>query len=273
MRITRMQSLVILSIFLMILSLSFSSDIYAGAILYGSDAYTQELYIIDQTNASTIKVGSFGVDGYMAGLAYDVDNDIMYGTTTGTDKLYSINYTTGHANLIGDLGFTLMHGLAYDNSSNTLFGAFGMSEGDGLYKIDVDTGSSTLIGHIGYFYSDHRNTVHGLAIHQLTNELYGIISGPSEDSVLIKINKTTGDGIFLWKYSSIHISGLTFLPDGTLYATDNWTGELYRLNTISSSTQLIGNTGFEYALGLTSVPEPSSLLLLGIGAFILRRKI
>ena len=126
----RKQSSAIVGIFLMIHCLSLGSELYAEAILYGSDADNQKLYTIDATNASAIEVGSFGVGGYMAGLAYDADNDIMYGTTTLTDKLYSIDYTTGGATFIGDLGVTLMHGLAYDNSTDMLFGVFGMSGGD-----------------------------------------------------------------------------------------------------------------------------------------------
>ena len=40
----------------------------------------------------------------MADLAYDAVGDVLYGTTTGTDNLYTINRTTGAAALIGPLG-------------------------------------------------------------------------------------------------------------------------------------------------------------------------
>jgi hypothetical protein len=261
----------LLGIFAIILCLSLDSVLYATVMLYGSDADTQELYIIDTSDAGTTKIGSFGVEGVMAGLAYDTDNDIMYGTTTVTDNLYSIDYTTGQATLIGDLGVSLIHGLAYDNSTDVLFGTFGESRGDGLYQIDVTTGSSTLIGHIGHFYDDHLNTVHGLAVHPQTNDLYGVIGGPDDVSALIKIDKTTGSGTFLFEYGIVNLSGLTFLPDGTLYATDNWSGDLYKLDISSSSTQLIGNTGLGNALGLTSIPEPATIMLLGLGGLILLR--
>jgi len=265
------RSSAIAGVFLIILFLGLDSELYATVMLYGSDAETQELYIIDTTDAGTTRVGYFGVEGNMAGLAYDSDNDIMYGTTTATDKLYSIDYTTGQATLIGDLGVSLIHGLAYDNSTDVLFGTFGESRGDGLYQIDVSMGNSTLIGHIGHFYDDHLNTVHGLAVHPQTNDLYGIIGGLGNVSALIRIDKTTGSGTFLYEYGIVNLSGLTFLPDGTLYATDNWSGDLYTLDISSGSMQLIGNTGFGNALGLTSIPEPATIMLLGLGGLILLR--
>lgn len=266
------RSSAIVSIFLIILCLSLDSELYATVMLFGSDADTQELYIIDTTNASTIKVGSFGVEGNMAGLAYDTHHDIMYGTTTATDKLYSIDYTTGDATFIGDLGVSLIHGLAYDNSTEMLFGTYGSSEGDGLYQIDVSTGNSTLIGNTGHFYNDHLNTVSGLAVHPLTNDLYGIIGGPTSVSALVRIDKTTGSGTFLHEYSIPNLEGLAFLPDGTLYATDNWSGNLYTLDILSDSTQLIGNTGFGNALGLASVPDPATIMLLGLGGLVVLRR-
>ena len=262
----------ILTVLIVVLCLSLSSELYAEAILFGSDTVSQKLYTIDATNASAIEVGSFGVAGYMAGLAYDADNDIMYGTTTGTDKLYSIDYRTGGTTLIGDLGVTLMHGLAYDNSTDMLFGVFGMSGGDGLYRIDVSTGNSTLIGNIGHFYDDPHDTVCGLAVHPITNDLYGVIGGPTDVSALVRINKTTGSGTLLHEYTSIpNMSGLAFLPDGTLYGTDNWSGYLHTLDILSGSTQVIGDTGLGNALGLTCVPEPTTVLLLGLGGLAVFR--
>ncbi|MHC4085481.1 MAG: PEP-CTERM sorting domain-containing protein [Planctomycetota bacterium] len=268
----RRQSSAIVGIFLMILCLSLSSELYAEAILYGSDADFQKLYTIDTTNAIAVEVGSFGVERFMAGLAYDADNDIMYGTTTGTNRLYSIDYRTGGATFIGDLGVTLMHGLAYDNSTDMLFGAYGDYNENGLYLIDVTTGNSTLIGNIGDFYSEPYG-ICGLAVNPITNDLYGVIGGPFFFSALVRINKSTGSGMVLHRYNSIqNMSGLAFLPDGTLYTTDNWSGNLYTLDILSGSTQLIGDTGLGNALGLTCVPEPTTLLLLALGAVMLRKR-
>jgi len=255
-----------------ILILSLGPNVFANDVLYGSDTNTKTLYTIDTSNATSTQVGSFGVDGYMAGLAYDSVNDIMYGTTTVTDILYSINYTTASATPIGNLGAELMHGLAFDNSSELLYGAFGREQGDGLYQIDVNSGSSTLIGDIGHFYNDLRDTVHGLAIHPQTNELYGVIGGPSDLSALVKIDKSTGQGTLLHEYGIENLAGLAFLSDGTLYANDNWSGNLYTLDIADGSTELIGNTGIGNLLGLAVVPEPATLILFGLGSLILRKR-
>ena len=57
------RSTAILGIFVIILCLGLDSGLYATVMLFGSDADTQELFIIDTTDASTTKVGSFGVEG------------------------------------------------------------------------------------------------------------------------------------------------------------------------------------------------------------------
>ena len=140
-----------------------------------------------------------------------------------------------------------------------------------MYQIDVSTGNSTLIGNIGHFYDNHYDTVHGLAIHPITNDLYGVIGGPSDVSALVRINKTTGSGTFLYEYSMVNMAGLAFLPDGTLYVTDNWSGNLYTLDISSGSTQFIGDTDLGNALGLTSVPEPTTVLLFALGSLAVVR--
>ncbi len=243
-----------------------------GVTLFASDAETQELYSIDPTTGASTLVGNFEVDGYLAGLGYDPKNDILYGTTTLTGNLYSINYSTGKANLIGSLGYTLMHGLAYDVSTTTLYGSFGYYSGDGLYDIDVSTGSNTLIGHIGFFHSDHNNTVVGLAVHPETHVLYGAVGGPAYDwGALVEIDKSTAKGTLIAEWTP-HIFGLAFHPESNiLYGIDNWSGELYTIDITTGIPTLVGSTGLSNPLGLEFVPEPATLCLLALGALILRK--
>ena len=56
------------------------------------------------------------------GLAYDTNNDILYGTDTNTDQLITIDPETGAGTAVGDLGFKDVIGLAYDPNTDTLFG-------------------------------------------------------------------------------------------------------------------------------------------------------
>jgi len=241
-------------------------------ILFTSDSATQKLHAVDPTTGTSTFVGDFGVGGYMAGLGYDPQNDILYGTTTLSGNLYSINYSTGKANLIGNLGFTLMHGLAYDVSTATLYGSQGYDEGDGLYEIDVTTGEATLIGHTGFFHSDHRNTVGGLAVHPETDVLYGAVSGPASNwGALIEIDKLTAQGTLIAEWTP-HITGLAFHPEShILYGIDNWSGNLYTIDITTGKPMLVGPTGLDNPLGLEFVPEPAMLLLLGLGGLMIRK--
>lgn len=263
------------SIFLVNLFLVFvMGNCSLATMLYGSDSDTGALYLINGENAETELVGYLEIeptlfyDGILAGLAYDSENDIMYGTTTDTNKLYSIDYVTGKATEIGKLNASLIHGLAYDDSTDTLYGISADSTNNHLYQIDVTTGNASIIGDIGIA------LIRGLAVHPETYDLYGVTSGRGGLCYLTQIDKNTGNGTLLYEYASLNMAGLTFGPDGTLYTTDNWTGNLYTIDLSNGSTHLIGNTGLDNALGLTYVPEPTTIILLGLGGinFILRRK-
>lgn len=245
----------------------------ASAALYASDSSSQKLYLVDQIDASVTEVGAFGVEGYMAGLAYDANHGIMYGVTTASDKLFSISLSTGAATLVGDLNATLMHGLAYDNSTDTLFGTYGSSFGNGLYQIDVSTGHSTLIGNMGQF--PNSDTIGGLAIHPVSGDLYGVLGGPASGSGLVKIDKNTGAAMLVHSYAIQILSGLAFDTDGVLYATDNWSGDLYTLDISSGATSLVGNTGLDNALGLAAIPEPATMVFFisaSVLALFIRRR-
>ncbi len=239
----------------------------AEPIMFAADTGTDLLNRIDAADASATPVGPFGVDGFMAGLGYDSRNDILYGTTTYTDNLYSIDCSTGNATLIGSLGVELIHALEYDDSTATLFGAWGTQDGDGLYEIDTSTGAATLIGHIGFFHPDHTNSVAGLAIHPDTGTLYGAIGGPAFDwGALIEIDIATAQGTLVAEYTQ-HIAGLAFHPEtNVLYGIDNWDGALYTIDVNTGQTTLVGDTELGNALGLAITPEPTSFSLLALAA-------
>ena len=241
----------------------------ARPILYASDTHTNSLYTLDTADASATLVGPFVITQIMSGLGYDAQRDILFGTSTVTNYLYSINRSTGFATWIGDLGVELMHALEYDVATDTLFGAFGTSAGDGLYNIDTSTGEATLIGHIGFFHSNHANTVHGLAAHPDTGVLFGAVSGPALDwGALIEIDKTTGQGSLIGEFAQ-HIAGLAFHPEtNILFAMDNLADELYTIDITTAHTALIGPTGLGKAPGLAFTPEPTSLSLLALGGLL-----
>ena len=55
----------------------------------GTDGQT--LHTLSTADGSSTLVGSLGVGGYLAGLAYDPVDRVLYGTTSETENLYSID--------------------------------------------------------------------------------------------------------------------------------------------------------------------------------------
>jgi DNA-binding beta-propeller fold protein YncE len=240
---------------------------------YGTTMDPLQLYSVNPTTGASTLVGNMEISGYMAGLGYDPENGILYGTNTLNDNLYSINHSIGKAQLIGSLGASLMHGLAYDVSTTTLYGSYGYESGDGLYNIDVSTGSATLIGNMGFFHSDHNNAVFGLAVHPETHVLYGAVSGPTFNwGALIEIDKSTAEGTLIAEWTP-HITGLAFHPESNiLYGIDNWSSRLYTIDITTGIPTLVGSTGLSNPLGLEFIPEPATIFLLGLGAIRLRSR-
>jgi len=228
--------------------------------LYTTDTDTQQLFVVSTTDASTTLVGDFGVTGLMADLAYDALDQILLGTTTGTNNLYSIDRTTGAATLIGPLGVNLMHGLAFDNLNRIVYGA--TSNNSALYQINLTSGKATLIGSIGNFFPDPRDGIAGLAFNPADNVLYGCIAGPSKLGGLVSIDTSTGVGTFL--RSTTPLTDIAFHPEsGALYGCYNGAGvtpdALYSIDFSTGNTSLIGQTGLGNSLGLefAPLPEPS----------------
>jgi hypothetical protein len=233
-----------------------------NALAIGPPFADPPVFLVNQLNTlstmdgSPTLVGDFGVDGVMAGLAYDAGQEILYGTDSFNDTLYSIDPSTGATTLIGLLGGERIHGLAFDGATGTLLGAPGLS-GDGLYQIDTSTGAATLIGHIGFFFEDPRDTVSGLGFHPQTNVLYGSISGPNRVGKLITIDTSTGKGSPIAETQPL--TGIAFHPvTGDLYGVDNGAGldpdALYAVDIVTGLATFIGETQLLNNLGLEFLP-------------------
>ena len=83
----------------------------------------------------------------MDGLAFS-PGGVLYGISSNTSSLYTIDQTTGQTTLVGPLGVTAtlgLGGLAFQ-ATGQLFAAFN----DELYGINPVTGAATLIGPFGF---------------------------------------------------------------------------------------------------------------------------
>ena len=120
------------------------------------------LYTVDNDDNQTLKsitpagavttIGPTGVDQVgFAGLAYDVNHNVLYGVTLrDMGALYSINTATGLATRIGrldpasNLFATTALGLTYDPIHDVLF--LNNAETNRLYSVNTATGLATSIG-------------------------------------------------------------------------------------------------------------------------------
>jgi hypothetical protein len=111
------------------------------------------LYTVDMNTLVALKVGNFGTSGFMIGITCDGSGN-LWGFDIITDSFYSIDKNTGHATLVGPIGFdaNFAQGLGYDsNADMVVMTSYNItSGGKGEYRsVNVSTGATTLLGDIG----------------------------------------------------------------------------------------------------------------------------
>ena len=104
--------------------------------------------------------------------------NVWYAAYYTAQDLVSIDKETGAVTVIGDLGVSL-NGMAYDNSTNTMYGINNTS----LYTIDPGTGAATLVGDLGVASSAFGN----LACSE-SGDLYSV---NRDDDALYSVDETT----------------------------------------------------------------------------------
>lgn len=201
---------------------------------------------------------------------------MLYGITTfgnGND-FYRINASTGESTLVGNTGLTgIIEGdLAYDATTNQLFGNYGDSMTNSLYTINLATGVATVVG------PSEEDDISGLAFDQ-AGRLWGVDTnvGGSRVADLVEIDKTTGD-VLSRSSLGIQVNGPLIGMDindltGELFmAMDN--GNFYSIDTVAGSATFVDTHGVMTATGLAyGIPAPSSVLaLMGAGLLGARRR-
>jgi DNA-binding beta-propeller fold protein YncE len=233
---------------------------------------------VDATTGATASIAALGKQ--MASLAYDPAGNILYGSEWMTGDLYEVDYDTADPTdpdevmqLIGSTGLTELFALAFDVSSGTLYGAHGAYGEDGFYSIDVSTGQATLVGNTGFFHADHSNAVSGMAFDPFSGRLYGAVAGDTYAwGALIEIDPTTGAGSLIGEYTP-HIDALSFHPTtGDLYGLDGRNGKLYTIDIDTAELTELAGLPLGRPFGLEFVPEPATVLMLGIGGLALIRR-
>ncbi len=102
----------------------------SGLRLPGVDVTPDTLLEISTTTGNGTLIGPVG-DGVVAGLAYDSNHGILYGSSTNSNDLLTIDPETGATTVIGPFGVSLMHGLGFDSDNDDLYGITNQSSTGG----------------------------------------------------------------------------------------------------------------------------------------------
>lgn len=192
--------------------------------------------------------------GQMVALDISPIDGMIY--TSGGGKLYRIDPISGQDESIGNLSNVESLSFDYDG---TLYGI----QQDKLIIIDPDTADWVLVGQLAPYYSSR-----ALAINQSGRAL-GCIRG--DPSVFFEINLSDGSTTALGELSRGDWDAFDFGPDNELYA---WTGEwIYHIDIDNLIDTHVGLTHYSFSgEAFALIPEPTTVIFLGLGVLILARK-
>jgi hypothetical protein len=240
-----------------------ASPAFSSPILVSSEIFFDTFVSIDPDTASTTTISSGIPD--IVGLAYD-GAGTLYGVTTGSSALFTIDPSVGTTSLIGSVGFSGVQGIAVHPETGQLFGISSFGTSGDLILIDTDTGAGTLIGQTGF------DNVQGL-----TFDSAGTLFGTHPDSsgspatLLLEIDIETALANVTATFDDVFVQSIDFSMSGIIYGIDRRsepTDTLLTLDPDSQTFEIIGTLepGSHQGISfLPAVPEPSSLALLGFG--------
>lgn len=156
--------------------------------LYGSNSNDQTLDIIDPCTCEVTSIGPTN-QGNIPGITANGDKiETLFGLSTSSDTLVTLDIETGAGTLVGSLG----NGLNFINSGTTwatsINGLYSINSGDRkLYNLHTETGIATPITTLDIVVG-----AVGIEWHPVTQELY-LCSDPLSTSYLYEVNVSTGE--------------------------------------------------------------------------------
>ena len=167
---------------------------------------------------------------------------VVYGVSIFNDQFTVIDQSTGNAVSLGALATQNIRGLAWDSSTNTMYGS-DISAGPELVTIDRLSGSDTVVGSLGGF-----TQLEGLAYDSTTDTLYGTDTDSDE---LVTIDRATGAPTAVGALGFAQVAGLAYdSSTNTLYGSDIISNQLITIDPITGAGTAVGGLGFGQVVGL-----------------------
>lgn len=208
---------------------------------------SRALSVVDVTSGSLLTYGQVsGFVGTPSGLARNPATNTTWVVSTSTDSLYTLDFLTGTAVLVGAFGnpAIIMHGLEYDSRRQALFGA--SAHDGGLYRIDPTTGAAALIGLTGL------PGALNLAYDERDDVLFLTSTG---SDALYTVDRATGAVSWVGSLGGPpNVQGLAYDRDlDVLWAVDNVVDRLYAIDQATGLAVQVGTTAGNL-LGLLYIP-------------------
>lgn len=246
---------------LTLLTIAGTAVISSAELLYFVDDTGHDLKTVDTNTLAVNTIGSLGLGGNFADLAWNASTQTMYYSGgRGDDNLYTIDLGTGAASLVGGHGVFDMFGLSFDGAGN-LFGTNGASN---FYSVNSGTGAASLIGNTSVYPG-------GLTYNSSTGQMILAEAGGGQ---MYSINTGTAASTLLASPGGLNDNGLVYSAASNTYFAMDYNGNLYQYDSAFNRTLLGGGFGAVASVELASpVPEPATMTVLGLAALAaLRRK-
>jgi hypothetical protein len=227
--------------------------------LEGISFFGNQLFSVDAMNGAGSLIGNLGGNVFPYGIA--TRSNVLYTFDPANDRIVTVNPNTGMTGTPIDIGVTNLQGegdLAF-RSDGTGFLASALNAHGGvandLYAFDVTAGTS------------HRIGTTDQSIDALAFDTNDVLYALGQDDVnLYTVNQTSGTMTLVGPLGvamSSPFAGMTFGPDGTLYAAIN--DQLYTIDkttgTASVTSTNVLDFGFSSVSGLAFAPSVAQLIL------------